>query len=78
MYQSMGLSGLVTLLSHFFFITLTFKLLLSLDMNKWFKPHQVRASQLLVMFLAIAIGYNVSEFVLSLVQSAQSLPLIFK
>ncbi|WP_203663418.1 DUF1146 family protein [Lacticaseibacillus sp. 53-4] len=58
----LGITGAVTLVSHFVFIMITFRLLFALRFDK-----------LLMVFLAIAIGYNVSEFFLSLLTAAHSL-----
>ncbi|MFD1393896.1 DUF1146 family protein [Lacticaseibacillus jixianensis] len=69
----LGITGAVTLVSHFVFIMITFRLLFALRFDKLLKPNHVRDSQLLMIFLAIAIGYNVSEFFLSLLTAAHSL-----
>ncbi|KRK74131.1 DUF1146 family protein [Lacticaseibacillus nasuensis] len=78
MTQGLGLSGAVTLISHFVFIMISFRLLTAVRFDKFLRPNHVRESQLLMVFIAIALGYLVSEFFLSLISSARALPLLLR
>lgn len=74
MVQGIGVTSLLTLISHFFFILITFRLLFAVRFDRLLKANHVRDGQLLIVFLAIAIGYNVSEFFISFMTSAINLP----
>lgn len=74
MTQGLGLSGAVTLVSHFVFIMISFRLLTAVRFDKFLRPNHVRESQLLMVFIAIALGYLVSEFFMSLIDAARALP----
>ncbi|MCI1894529.1 MAG: DUF1146 family protein [Lactobacillus sp.] len=78
MATDLGITGALTLVSHFVFIMITFRLLFALRFDKLLKAGHERESQLLMIFLAIAIGYNVSEFFLSLITAAGSLQYLIR
>ncbi|WP_125708078.1 DUF1146 family protein [Lacticaseibacillus porcinae] len=78
MYQSMGLSGFLTIVSHVLFIAISFRLLSAVRFDKFLRPNHVGASRLLLLFIAIAIGYNVSQFFLSVLSASANLPYLLK
>ncbi|MFD1671254.1 DUF1146 family protein [Agrilactobacillus yilanensis] len=67
-----GLQAVYTAFSHIFFIVLTFWAIRSLRFDALIKRDHVPQAQLILVFLAIAIGYNVSSFFLSLVEQAHN------
>ncbi|MCH4170968.1 MAG: DUF1146 family protein [Lactobacillus sp.] len=73
----MGLQALYTVLSHMFFIVLTFWGIRALRFDQIIKREHVPQAQLILAFVAIAIGYNVSQFFLNLVDQAHSFIYIF-
>lgn len=73
MYRSLGLTAVLTLLSHFVFIMIAFRLMTALRFDRFLRPGHERESRLLLLFIAITLGFGVSEFVLSVVSSAANL-----
>ncbi|WP_262314763.1 DUF1146 family protein [Lacticaseibacillus parakribbianus] len=73
MYGGLGITAAVTMLSHFVFILISFRLLTAVRFDKLLRPNHVRESQLLMVFVAIALGFAVSEFFLSLLGAARDL-----
>ncbi|MGT2930558.1 DUF1146 family protein [Streptococcus dentasini] len=64
------LQSMIPIICHIFFILLSYQLLIRLvDWEKFLKvnPDNLGAITLLVMFLAIALGYLVSSFFLSII-----------
>ena len=76
--RAVGVTGLLTILSHLFFIGVTFKLLQSFRFDQLIKRNHVRDGQLLMWFITIALGYTVSSFFLNLIQQFQNLIYIFQ
>lgn len=78
MYTSMGLSSLLTLLSHLLFIAISFRLLTAVRFDKFLRPNHVGESRLLLLFIAIALGYLVSSFFLSVLDASRTLPYLLR
>lgn len=78
MYQSMGLSGVLTIVSHLLFIVISFRLLTAVRFDKFLRPNHVGESRLLLLFVAITIGYNVSNFFISVLTASANLPYLLK
>ncbi|WP_155285996.1 DUF1146 family protein [Lacticaseibacillus zhaodongensis] len=78
MTQSFGINGLFTLLSHLVFIIMVWRTLIALRFDKILKPNRVRESQLLLFFVAVALGYLVSSCFLSLVQAVRDMTYLIK
>ncbi|WP_099974610.1 MULTISPECIES: DUF1146 family protein [Lactobacillaceae] len=77
--MSLSLISLVTLISHLVFITITYNILQSIDWNKIFRSsNDPRPLRFFVLFLSIAIGYNVSTFFISIFTLSQSFSLLFR
>ena len=77
MFQTIGLNGAITIVSHFVFIMLAFRALNALRFEQFIKANHVREAQDLLLFIAVALGFLVSSFFLSLLQAALSLPKLF-
>ncbi len=73
MNQTFGISALLTLCSHLVFILLVWRTMLSLRVEKIVKAGHTREAQLLMMFIAIGLGYLVSSCFLSLVTAVKNL-----
>ncbi|WP_125702972.1 DUF1146 family protein [Lacticaseibacillus daqingensis] len=73
MYTNLGLTALLTLLSHVLFIGVSFHLLKALRFEQLLRPNHVAQSRMLMLFLAIALGYLVSEFFLSFLTASGNL-----
>ncbi|MFD1485300.1 DUF1146 family protein [Lacticaseibacillus baoqingensis] len=79
MYQSMGLSAALTLISHVLFILISFRLLsTTVRFDQLLRPNHVRESRLLMLFLSIALGYLVSSFFLAAIQASRNLPYLLR
>lgn len=72
-----GLQGILTILSHLFFIWISINLVDTLDIKKFIKRDNSKRVQLLLMFIAIMMGYTVSSFFISIITSAQNLKFLF-
>lgn len=78
MYTGLGINAALTLVSHLVFIVISFRLLFALRFDRLLKAHHERDGQLLMMFIAVGLGYLVSSFFLSIVAAAQNLPYLIK
>ena len=65
--------AVIAIISHLIFIVLTFWAMQSLLTSGWIKKHHIPQARLLFMLISIAIGYNVSLFVLEIIFTAQSI-----
>ena len=77
MFQTIGLNGVITIVSHCVFIMLAFRALNALRFEQFIKANHVREAQVLLLFIAVALGFLVSSFFLSLLQAALNLPKLF-
>jgi len=72
-----GQQALIGILSHIFFIGITFYALQGLMLEKLFKKNRTFQIQLMYILLSIAIGSSVSNFFISFSNWSQQLPYIF-
>lgn len=72
-----GQQALIGLLSHIFFITITFYALQGLMLEKLFKKNHTFQIQLMYILLSITIGSIVSDFFLSISTWSKQLPFLF-
>lgn len=77
MYTYIGQQAIIGILSHLFFIAITFYALKSLMIEKLFKKNHVFQIQLLYILLSIAIGSTVSNFFLNISTWSKQLPYLF-
>ncbi|WP_083488249.1 DUF1146 family protein [Liquorilactobacillus aquaticus] len=68
-----GFLALLTLVSHFAFITLAFVSLQSLRFDRWITPTRQRYFNILLVMVSIAIGYTCSSFFLSFIDNVRNL-----
>ncbi|WP_127848286.1 DUF1146 family protein [Lacticaseibacillus hulanensis] len=78
MTQSFGVTALVTIISHMFFIMLVWRTLIALRLEKIFRPGHTREVQVLMLFIAIGLGYLVSSCFLSFVGAFKNLPYLYR
>ncbi|NLY78639.1 MAG: DUF1146 domain-containing protein [Lysinibacillus sp.] len=76
-YQTMGIQAAISLISHIFFIGVSFYALQSVRLEMVFKKGKTFQIQLMFILLSIALGYTVSNFVLNFTGLSQQLPYIF-
>ncbi len=72
-----GVQAALKIMTDFIFIFVTFWAIRGVRTEKWLKKHYVPHGQVLYIFLSIAIGYNVSNFVYGLIISSQNLVFLF-
>lgn len=77
MYEAIGQEALIGVLSHIFFIAITFYALQAFMLEKVFKKNKVFQIQLIYILLSIAIGSAVSNFFLQISSWSGKLPYLF-
>ncbi|HJE14515.1 MAG TPA: DUF1146 family protein [Lapidilactobacillus dextrinicus] len=70
--NSVNLQALFTILSHLFFVYLAYSALSVVRFDVFFHSHQENKTRILKLFLAIALGYTVSSFLLAVITSLQN------
>jgi uncharacterized integral membrane protein (TIGR02327 family) len=76
-YQAIGQEALIGILSHLFFIAITFYALQAFMLEKIFKKNKVFQIQLIYILFSIAIGSAVSNFFLQISNWSGKLPYLF-
>ncbi|ACA38630.1 DUF1146 family protein [Lysinibacillus sp. fkY74-1] len=77
LYEAIGQEALLGILSHLFFIAITFYALQAFMAEKLFKKNRVFQIQLIYILLSIAIGSAVSNFFLQISNWSGKLPYLF-
>ncbi|WP_057881758.1 DUF1146 family protein [Companilactobacillus kimchiensis] len=75
---NIGMNAIITLISHVIFIWISFNALQAVDWKKIYNKSNPKMLQLLVAFIAIALGYTVSSFFMSIFSLSQNIALLFK
>jgi len=76
-YEAIGQEALLGILSHLFFIAITFYALQAFMTEKLFKKNRVFQIQLIYILLSITIGSAVSNFFLQISNWSGKLPYLF-
>lgn len=71
--KSLAVISLTTLISHFIFITLAFIGLQGLRLDRYFTPERQGKFKLVLIMVAVAIGFSCSSFFLSFVDNVRNL-----
>lgn len=74
---SIGVLSVIGIISHIFFIAMTWKLMLAVNFDVMIRKNRVGEARLLLVFLTIAIGTLVSNFVLDIIRWTFDIPLLF-
>ena len=74
---NLGINAIITLVSHIIFIWISFNALQAVDWKKIYNKTNLKMLQLLVAFIAIALGYTVSSFFMSIFSLARNINLLF-
>lgn len=69
----LGFVSLITLISHFFFISLAFRALQGLRLDRYIIPERQKQFSLVLVMVAVVLGFGLSSFFLSLVDNVRSL-----
>ena len=78
MINDFGQIAVLSILSHLFFIAISWWALQAIRLDKLLKSNHVFQARLLYILLAIIIGSSVSNFFLDYLQWSQQLPLIMQ
>lgn len=73
----LGLLAITTMLSHLVFITVAFNGLQSLRLDHYIAKDKQAKFKIVLVMLAVAIGYGCSEFFLSFIDSVRNLSYLF-
>ena len=76
--SSFGLQALISILSHLFFIGVTWWALQAIHFDKLLRAGRVLQARVLYILLTIAIGSSVSGFFLTYLGYSRQLPLLFE
>lgn len=71
--QSVGYMAIISIFSHVFFIYLTWRVIVSLNVEPIIRKGHVTEARILLFLVTIAIGTGVSRFVLDILQWSQNL-----
>lgn len=74
---TIGYFSLIGMLSHVFFIYITWVAIQSVNFDYFIRKNAVKEARLLIILLTIAIGTTVSRFVLDILQWSQDLIYLF-
>lgn len=72
------IQSLITLISHIFFVGISFWSLQSLRMNHLFKKYKTQEIRALYIIVSIVLGYNLSSFFLEFLTYSQNLIYFFQ
>ncbi|NVY95645.1 DUF1146 domain-containing protein [Lactobacillus sp. DCY120] len=75
--QQLGIQNLLSIFSLIFFIWLAFLAIQSVNWDQILQAHSNRYGKLLIVLLAIALGYLVNSAFINLLQSCQGIRLLF-
>lgn len=78
MYNMIAQQAVLGMISHLFFIGVSFYALRAVMLEKFLKPNHVFQVQILYIFLSIVIGTTVSNFFLTLSSWSNQLPYLFQ
>ncbi|MFD2760997.1 DUF1146 family protein [Lentibacillus juripiscarius] len=77
MFSSIGITALIGMLSHLLFIYITWRVITTINFDPLIRKGRETEARLLIIFVAIAIGTNVSRFFLDFIQWSQDLLFLF-
>src|SRR5699024_8272810 len=74
---SIGINSVIGIISHIFFIAITWRLMLAVNFDVLIRKNRIGEARLLLIFLTIAIGTLVSNFVLDIIRWTLDITLLF-
>lgn len=72
-----GIQAMLTLISHIFFILLTFWALQAVRVENVIRKYHVTQARVLYLLVSIAIGYLISSFFMEFILSSKNLIFLF-
>lgn len=76
--QDIGVMALLTIISHFVFIALTFSAFQGLRLDRFFNKQQQNKFKMALVLFSVAIGYTASSFFLSFLTSLTNMTYLIK
>lgn len=73
----LGLQSLITIVSHMFFILLSFWAFKGIRIENLIKKNNIAQARVLYLFVSITVGYTVSTFFMDLILNSQNLIFLF-
>ncbi|GAB4074794.1 DUF1146 family protein [Barrientosiimonas marina] len=77
MFSSIGLTAIVSMISHLIFIYITWRLITAVKFDALIRKGRETEAKILLIFIAIVIGTGVSRFLLDFIQWSQDLMFLF-
>jgi len=74
---SIGLSAIISMISHVFFIYITWLAVQAINFEVFIKKNKVTEARIIIIFITITIGTSVSRFFLEILQWSQDLIYLF-
>jgi uncharacterized integral membrane protein (TIGR02327 family) len=78
MFGNLGQQAMFGIISHLFFIAITWWALQSLNFDKILRANKVIQARVLIILLTLAIGSTVSSFFLDYMSWSNQLPFLYK
>ncbi|WP_164667588.1 DUF1146 family protein [Virgibacillus doumboii] len=77
MTSSIGITALISMISHLIFIYITWRVVTTVNFDPLIRKGRETEARILIMFITIAIGTGVSRFFLEFLQWSQDLMFLF-
>lgn len=77
MTSSIGITALISMISHLVFIYITWRVVTTLNFDPLIRKGRETEARILIMFIAIVIGTGVSRFFLDFLQWSQDMMFLF-
>ncbi|TMN21990.1 DUF1146 family protein [Lentibacillus cibarius] len=77
MFSSIGMTALIGMISHLFFIYVTWRVITTINIDPLIRKGRETEARVLIILVAIFIGTGVSRFFLDFIQWSQDLLYLF-
>lgn len=75
--QQLGIHAIVSIVTYFITIAFSFRAIQALRLEKIFKKGHNFEIQIFLLFLAIALGFVVGQFLIALIDQSMNLRMLF-
>ncbi|SFE10016.1 conserved hypothetical integral membrane protein [Lentibacillus persicus] len=77
MLSSIGLTAIISMISHLIFIYITWRVITTINIDPLIRKGRETEARILIIFITILIGTGVSRFFLDFIQWSQDLIYLF-
>ncbi|ALX49897.1 DUF1146 family protein [Lentibacillus amyloliquefaciens] len=77
MFSSIGLTAIISMVSHLIFIYITWRVITTVNIDPLIRKGRETEARILIIFITILIGTGVSRFFLDFIQWSQDLMYLF-